>query len=140
MKKILIVDDESNIRLIYGEILSDEGYEVLEAESGKEAFEILCREPIDLVVLDVKLKSESGLYVLQRITKEFPNIPVILSSAYLSFEEDYTSWLAESFIVKSSETGEVLKKEVNKVISEREENRMRACTSGSQKGKVESLF
>ncbi|MGH7799614.1 MAG: response regulator [Thermodesulfobacteriota bacterium] len=115
MNKILVVDDEPNIRLVYREVLSDGGYEVLEAESAKETFEILNREPIDLVVLDIKLRSESGLDVLQRITNEFPNLPVVLCSAYVSFQNDYTSWLAESYVVKSSDPEELLL-EVNKVL------------------------
>ena len=65
MMKILLVDDEPNIRLVYGEALNDEGYEVLEAESGEETFRILSREPVDLSILDVKLRFESGLNVLQ---------------------------------------------------------------------------
>jgi CheY-like chemotaxis protein len=120
MRKILVVDDEPNIRLVYREVLSDGGYEVLEAESGKEAFEILNREPIDLVVLDIKLRSESGLDMLQKITNEFPNLPVVLCSAYVSFQNDYTSWLAESYIVKSSDPEELLK-EVDKVLSKKGE-------------------
>ena len=60
MMKILIVDDEPNIRLVYREALNDEGYEVLEAESGEETFRILSRESVDLIILDVKLRFESG--------------------------------------------------------------------------------
>jgi DNA-binding NtrC family response regulator len=118
MSKILVVDEEPNVRFVYREVLSDRGYEVLEAESGKETFDILSREPVDLVVLDIKLRSESGLEVLQRITKEFPNLPVILCSAYVSFQNDYTSWLAESYVVKSSDPEELLE-EVNKVLSKK---------------------
>lgn len=109
MEKILLVDDEPNIRLLYKDLLNDEGYEVLEAETGKASFDILRREPIDLVVLDIKLRLESGLDVLQNLTKEFPSLPVILCSAYASFQDDYISWLAEAYIVKSSDTEELLK-------------------------------
>jgi|ERR1700752_2215214 CheY-like chemotaxis protein len=119
MSKILVVDDEPNVRLVYKEVLSDGGYQVLEAESVKETLDILSHEPIDLVVLDIKLRSESGLDVLQRITNEFPNLPVILCSAYVSFQNDYTSWLAESYVVKSSDPEELLE-EVNKVLKKGE--------------------
>src|SRR5574341_2502677 len=125
MNKILVVDDEPNIRLVYREVLNDGGYEVLEAESAKETFEILNREPIDLVVLDIKLRSESGLDILQRIANEFPNLPVILCSAYVSFQNDYTSWLADSYIVKSSDPEELLN-EVNKVLSKK--GGVQSCT------------
>jgi DNA-binding response OmpR family regulator len=115
MRTILVVDDDSNIRLVYKEFLSDEGYKVLEAESGTETFYILNSESIDLVILDIKLRLESGLHVLQRMTKEFPHIPVILCSAYASFQNDYVTWLAKSYIVKSCDPSELLK-EVNIVL------------------------
>ena len=118
MEKILLVDDEPNIRLLYKELLNDEGYKVLEAETGKASFDILRREPIDLVVLDIKLRSESGLDVLQNLTKEFPNLPVILCTAYTSFQDDYISWLAEAYIIKSSDTEELLK-EIKKVLNKK---------------------
>jgi DNA-binding NtrC family response regulator len=122
MNRILVIDDEPNLRLIYREALSEGGYKVLEAESSHETFEILKRETIDLVVLDIKLRSESGLDVLQRIANEFPNLPVILCSAYVSFQNDYTSWLAESYIVKSSDPEELLG-EVNKVLNKKGESK-----------------
>ena len=124
MSRILVVDDEPNLRLVYNEELSDEGYEVLEAESGKETFEILNHEPVDLIVLDIKLGSESGLDVLQKITKQFPDIPVILCSAYSAFQDDYTSWLAESYVVKSSDSDELLK-EVKRVLNKRRPSQSR---------------
>ncbi len=118
MNKILLVDDESNVRLVYREVLNDEGYDVLEAESGEETFRILSREPVDLIILDIKLRFESGLNVLQRIKEEFPGIPVLLCSAYVCFQSDHTSWFAKNYIVKSSDSTEILQ-EVNKVLSER---------------------
>jgi DNA-binding NtrC family response regulator len=118
MNRILIVDDDPNIRLVYKDVLTDDGYEVLEAKSAKETFEILNCKSIDLVLLDIKLGLESGLDVLQSITKEFPDISVVLCSAYVSFQNDYTSWVADSFIFKSSDHTEILK-EVKKVLSKR---------------------
>jgi len=118
MDRILIVDDDKNVRLVYNEVLSDVGYEVLEAENGKETFDILDHEPIDIVVLDIKLRSESGLDVLQKITKKFPKLPVILCSAYASYQDDYTSWLAESYVIKSTDPEELLR-EINKVLHKR---------------------
>jgi len=109
MNRILVVDDEPNIRFIYKEVLNEEGFEVAEAESVNETFDILNRENIDLVVLDIKLRLESGLDILQRITREFPNIPVVLCSAYVSYQNDYTSWLADSYIVKSSNPYELVR-------------------------------
>jgi DNA-binding NtrC family response regulator len=132
MHRILIVDDDQNVRLVYREMLNEAGYEVFEAESGRETFETLNREPIDLVVLDIKLRSESGLDVLQKITKQFPEIPVILCSAYASFQDDYTSWLAESYIIKSTDLEE-LSREVDRVLQKREAKLKGNIEAGSRK-------
>ena len=118
MSRVLVVDDDPNFRLVYGQVLSYGGYEVLEAETANDVFDVLRSEPVDLIVLDIKLRFESGLVVLQRIANEFPYLPVILCSAYESFQNDYTSWLADSYIVKSSDPEELLN-EVNKVLSKR---------------------
>ncbi len=118
MGNILLVDDEPNVRLLYREVLCDEGYEVLEAESGKGCFDILQCEPIDLIVLDIKLRSESGLNLLQNLTKKFPNLPVVLCTAYRFFQDDYVSWLAEGYIVKSIDT-DALVKEIKRVLNKK---------------------
>jgi DNA-binding response OmpR family regulator len=118
MKKILVVDDDPNIRFLYNQIFSEKGYKVLEADSGEEAFDSLSNQEIDLVVLDIKLRLESGLDILQRIVKEFSNIPVILCTAFASYQDDYLSWLADSYIVKSSDPNELLE-EVSDVLSKR---------------------
>jgi DNA-binding NtrC family response regulator len=122
MAKILLVDDEPNIRILYAQELADEGHETVEAENGKEAFAALEREPLDLIILDIKLKAESGLDLLQTITAKYPHVPVILSSAYVSFQDDYTSWLARSYSVKSSDLGDLLK-EVRRVLAEAQAKR-----------------
>ncbi|MBI5446126.1 MAG: response regulator, partial [Deltaproteobacteria bacterium] len=74
--------------------------------------------PVHLVVLDIKLKGESGLQVLQEITRSHRQIPVILSTAYGSFKDDFSSWLADAYVVKSSNLME-LKSEVAKVLNRR---------------------
>lgn len=118
MSKILVVDDEQNIRFVFKEVLTEEGYDVFEAQSTEDTFEILDRELIDLVLLDIKLRSESGLDILKRITMEFPDTPVLLCSAYVSFQSDFASWLADGYIVKSSDPEELLA-EVDKVLKMR---------------------
>ena len=138
MEKILLVDDETNIRLFYKEVLCEEGYEVLEAESGKESFDILRREPIDLVLLDIKLRSESGLDVLQNLTKEFPNLPVVLCTAYSSFQDDYISWLAEAYIVKSTDTEELLK-EIKRVLNKKRRTRNNTPATKAEMKQEEDL-
>lgn len=110
MKKILIVDDEEVIRILYAEELEEEGYEVVTAESGHGLTEIIGREKPDLVVLDIKMAEHDGLDLLQDIRKDFYNIPVVLCSAYSSFKGDLKSIAADYYVVKSADLSELKQK------------------------------
>ena len=119
MAKLLIVDDEANIRLLYAQELSDEGYEVVTASSALEALEKLEGPPFDLVVLDIKLKNESGIELLQRIVKERHALPVILCTAFSCYKDDFSAWLADGYVVKSSDMQE-LKDEILRVLAKKQ--------------------
>lgn len=108
MAKVLLVDDEPSIRLFYSDVLAENGYEVLQADGGAEVLRLIENHSPDLVVLDIKLGAENGLDVLQQIVRHHPGLPVMLLSAYLSFQDDYTCWLADSYLLKSSDPGEFL--------------------------------
>jgi len=113
--RLLVVDDEESIRLLYDQELTDEGYQVLLASSGEEALEILEKEPVDLVILDIRMKEMSGLEALQHIVKDKKNLPVILCSAYSSYQDDFSSWLADAYVIKSADLTE-LKEEVKRLL------------------------
>ncbi len=112
---ILVIDDDEGIRDLYRMEMEAGGYEVFTAPDSKEALRILKEEEIHLVVLDIRLKGENGLELLQKMSGSHPQIPVIISSAYSSYRSDFSSWLAEGYVVKSTDTGELLQ-EVNKVL------------------------
>lgn len=118
MKKLLVVDDESNIRRLYSQELSEEGYQVGTAASATEAVEKLTESNYDLVVLDIKLKNESGLDLLQKIVKERHDMPVILCTAFSCYKDDFSTWLADGYVVKSSDTQE-LKDEIKRVLAKK---------------------
>lgn len=118
MAKLLVVDDESNIRLLYSQELSEEGHQVVTAASAGEAVEKLAESDYDLVVLDIKLKNESGLDLLQKIVKERHDLPVILSTAFSCYKDDFSAWLADGYVVKSSDPQE-LKDEINRVLAKK---------------------
>ncbi len=122
MAKLLVVDDESSIRLLYAQELADEGYQVVTAGTAGEAVEKLQGEEFDLVVLDIKLKSESGLDLLQKVVKERHDMPVILCSAFSCYKDDFSAWLADGYVVKSSDLTE-LKEEIKKVLAKKERER-----------------
>jgi DNA-binding NtrC family response regulator len=118
MSKILIVDDEPGLRLLYADELAEEGYEVVTAANCTEAAQLLQARDIDLVVLDIQIKKESGLEMLQKIVKEQKELPVILCSAYNCYKDDFSSWLADAYIVKNSDLGE-LKEEIARQLARR---------------------
>ncbi|WP_432821797.1 response regulator [Trichloromonas sp.] len=118
MTRLLIVDDERDIRYLYAAELEDEGYEVETAGNGTDAAELLKNHPFDLVILDIQMKGESGLQLLQKIVKERTDLPVILCTAFSCYKEDFSSWLADGYIVKSSDLTE-LKKEVARVLKKK---------------------
>jgi len=107
MKKILVVDDEEPIRILYKEELEDEGYEVELAGSGPEALEKLNRSKPDLVTLDLKMPGMGGLEVLSKIRELDTKLPVIICTAYGDYRRDLTSWASDAYVVKSSDMSEL---------------------------------
>jgi CheY-like chemotaxis protein len=116
MKKILLVDDEDSIHLLYREELEEEGYEVHSALSGEEALEKLKIISPDLVILDINMPGINGIDALRQIKEKNPHLPVILSSAYQEFKQDLATWASDEYIVKSSNLNE-LKAAVKKYLS-----------------------
>jgi len=110
MAKILIVDDEESIRLLYSEELTSDGYEVALAEDGHRLVERIEEEKPDVIVLDIKMAGYNGLDLLQSIRERFYNMPVILCSAYSMFKGDLKSMAADYYVVKSSDLSELKKK------------------------------
>ncbi len=110
MAKILVVDDEEHIRLLYSEELSEEGYEVITAADGYRLIERIEEEKPDLVVLDIKMVDYNGLDLLQEIRGKFYDLPVVLCTAYDTFKEDIKSIAADYYVIKSFDLTELKKK------------------------------
>jgi len=99
--KILIVDDEENIRFLYEQELIDEGYETVLARDGKECLEQVKKESPDLIVLDIRMPRMDGLEAIGKIIEIDKNIPIIINSAYSTYKDDFMSWAADAYVVKS---------------------------------------
>ncbi|MDR1921776.1 MAG: response regulator [Candidatus Adiutrix sp.] len=116
-KKILVVDDEAHIRLLYAEELTEEGYEVITAEGGDGLLERIEQEKPGLVVLDIKMVDYNGLDLLQDIRNKFYDLPVILCSAYDTFKDDMKSIAADHYVIKSFDLAE-LKSKIAELLAE----------------------
>ncbi|GAB4338782.1 MAG: response regulator [Desulfobulbaceae bacterium] len=106
-KRILLVDDEEGIQLLYREEFEEEGYEVISALNGEEALDKFTADPPDLVILDINMPGMNGIEVLRRMKEINPDLPVILSSAYQEYKQDFGSWASEEYIVKSANLDEL---------------------------------
>ncbi|KPJ78508.1 MAG: Fis family transcriptional regulator [Deltaproteobacteria bacterium SG8_13] len=82
METVLIVDDEKNYPRILGAVLEDEGFEILTANSGAQALEVLDASDIDLVLSDVKMPEMDGIDLLEKIKTRDPQLPVIMMTAH----------------------------------------------------------
>jgi CheY-like chemotaxis protein len=119
---VLVVDDEPNLRELCLMELSQEGYQVLLAANGKEAMDILRRKRPDVVVMDIGMPEMDGIETLGKMVARFKGIPIILHTAYSSFQEDFRSWAAEAYVIKSSDLTH-LKQVLRKVLERRPQDR-----------------
>lgn len=110
MAKVLIVDDEEGIRMLYTMELEDDGYDVVTLPDGKDLMKTIKKEKPDCIVLDIKMREFNGLDLLQSIRKEFYDLPVILNSAYSSYKVDLKAVAADYYVVKSSDLTELKEK------------------------------
>lgn len=118
MKKarLLVVDDEENIRFLFKEELEEEGYSVDVASNGLEALDKIKQAVFDLVILDIKMPGMNGIEALNEIKNMNKNLPVILCSAYGEFKQDFSSWASDGYVVKSADTKE-LKQTIKDLLS-----------------------
>ncbi len=116
MKKILLVDDEEGIQMLYREELEDDGYEVISAYTGEEGLQKFKDESPDLVILDIQMPGMNGIETLRQMKMINPDLPVILSSAYNEYKQDLGAWASDEYVVKSSDIKD-LKEAINKHLS-----------------------
>lgn len=88
MKRILIADDDPGMRLLLTETLTDAGYHILLAKTGTETIHKILNEPLDLVILDVKMPGAHGFEVLKKVSKIKKDLPIIMCTAYRHLKED----------------------------------------------------
>lgn len=104
---VLVVDDEESIRFLYREELEEEGYRVITAADGEEALRKLKEDRPDLITLDIRMPGMDGIEVLQRIREMDKEIPVIMSTAYGEYRNDFNVWASDAYIIKTANLSEL---------------------------------
>ena len=106
-KRILLVDDEDGIQLLYRGEFEDEGYLGDSARNGEEALARFRANPPDLVLLDINMPGLNGIEVLRQMKELRADLPVILCSAYPEYKQDFGSWASDDYVVKSANLDEL---------------------------------
>lgn len=118
MQRILVVDDDTSMRMLLQEELMDMGYEVLTAGNAPEALKVIEKENLDLVILDIRMPGMTGVEALPRILGLKEHLPIILNTAYSQYKEDFMSWAANAYVVKSADLTE-LKETVQELLRQK---------------------
>lgn len=116
--RILVVEDDKNQRCLYQEELSSEGYDVDMASNADEALEKIKNSKFDLVVLDICMPGKDGIETLSEIIGFDNMLPVVLNTAYGTYKENFMTWSAEAYVIKSSDLTE-LKSTIKTILEKR---------------------
>jgi len=121
MQKILCVDDDPSILELYSEDLSEEGYKVILAKNGREAVAEFAKEKADVVVMDIRMPVMDGIEALAVMLGKDRQVPVILNTVYPQYRENFMTWGAEAYVMKSSDLTE-LKQKIREVLERRKKS------------------
>lgn len=108
--RILVVDDDARLRLLYSKELSREDYEVTCVESGQAALDLPDKEMFDLAIVDIEMPDISGLDLVVALREQAPGMGIVINSAYSTYKSDFKSWMADAYMVKTSDLNPLKKK------------------------------
>ena len=116
MTTILLVEDDKNQRLLYEQELKHDGYDVVTASDGKEALGKIQEQLPDIVIMDINMPKMDGIEAMGRILSKNKEVPVIINTAYSNYKDSFMSWVADAYVVKSSDLSE-LKDKIKEVLA-----------------------
>ena len=118
MEKVLCVDDDYSLLRLYQDELTEEGYKVILAKDGKEALKKFEKESPHVVVMDIRMPVMDGIETFTSMLGKDRQIPVILNTAYPQYRENFITWGAAAYVVKSSDLTE-LKQKIREALEKR---------------------
>lgn len=117
MATILLVEDEESLCELYVTMLETDGHEVIVTHDGRTAIELVTERRPDLIIMDICLPEKmDGIESMSKILGEDRSIPVIINTGYGQYRDNFMTWAAEAYVVKSADTGP-LREAVNTVLS-----------------------
>ena len=122
MGKILCVDDDLTLLNLYKIELSEEGYKVILAKDGKEALLKFEKEKPQVVIMDIRMPVMEGIETLTAMLGKNRQISVILNTAFSQYKENFMTWGAEAYVLKSSDLTE-LKQKIRQILDRRKTSR-----------------
>lgn len=113
-KRILVVENNEFHRQLISEQLEQEGYAVEIAPDGETAVIKVRINCPDLVVLDLEPKTQDGIETIRTLLRDFPDLRIVIHSAYSHYKTNFVTWGARAYVLKSSNPA-LLINEVNRV-------------------------
>jgi len=109
--KILVVDDENIVLESCQAVFELEGFEVILVPSADKALEAMRNDDFDLLLIDVKMPKKDGMYLMRRVKKQWPDVPIIVMSGYYTSQtiKEAIKMGAATFIAKPFEPDEIVK-------------------------------
>jgi DNA-binding NtrC family response regulator len=140
-ERILVVDDDADVRKTLSSILSEEGYIVATVENGKQALKATEKELFDLALIDVELPGMKGTELLHKLKENQPRMVKIIVTGYPSFDNAMKAVNegADGYVLKPFEPGKLLKI-VRKHLDEKATEYLRIRTEIEQTNKFEEQF
>lgn len=114
-KKLLIVEDEKNLCILYKEELTKAGYGVTAVMDADSALKEIRAKTFDLIITDIRMPKKNGIELITQIMALRKDIPIIINTAYQSYKHDFMTWAADAYIVKSASL-EDLKSKIKELI------------------------
>ncbi len=114
-KKILLVEDEKNLCLLYEEELKEAGYNVTAVLDADSALEKIKKHSYDLIITDIRMPGKNGIDLITQVMALRKDVPIIINTAYQSYKQDFMTWAADAYVVKSSSMAE-LKAKIKELI------------------------
>ncbi len=112
---IIVIDDDEALRLLYTQDLGRSGYTVDTASCASDAIERFSETNYDLAIVDIEMPGTDGLELLGQLREISPETRLVINSAYSTYKADFNSWLADGYIVKSSDL-EPLKTKIKELL------------------------